>query len=807
MNRFILLSMAAAALLANNVQSASQTFSTDTLISRYAVYSDYLAPEKLYLHLDRTAYCPGETIWFCGYLKNACPRTIYPESNFIYVELVAPDGLVEKRVKVKRDGDSFPGQICLGDDVDGGRYTLRAYTLAQIDIPAEYQFHQAVDIMGGGAGRHRRTTDALKLDVTFYPEGGRYFAGMPARIGFKVMDSAGRSVQTDASVVDESGEAVTFAPTRHDGMGDFRFLPEPGKKYFFKLPSGESYPVPAPSTEGAAVGIRNMGGRWLLSVTGVGGETYSIVLRDIVSMRPVSNVSLLDGACSMVLPDEEIRAGINHLLLVDSAGRIVSERLFFKYASDAPVAAVSFPDAEPGERVPLTARISVSNPDGTPLDGECSVSVLKASLSSCVQDDGAESYMTLSSELRGSINEPRWYFDPSQPIKVRAVGMDLLMLVQGWTYYDIVNIADPRASLGGEARRHPREMMQFVRGKVSRILSSKAPRNFTMMVMVPAKGLSCIVPVEEGRRFIMDSLDLEEGTGMLIKVSRDGHGADYIPEWDGDEFAPEFKYASAAGYAWAPREAVDVTYTDPYDTLRAAVVTARAESILGINGREMPHSDFRMYAHMNLVDYVQMKVPFKYDGSLMRSLRTNLLGGQGSYGSEDDAGEDSTVGSAGGASMIDGMWDDSPVKLVVNGTIAAWEAFADISLSEIESISISQQPDVIYNAQEGVVAIQLEYGTRVTGGSDTEPSLLYFTPLGYQAPAQFYSPRYDLGEATGDRDMRNTVYWNPCVHIPAGCSEFTFCTTDEADFPYLVQIEGFTSDGRPFSAVTTVLQP
>lgn len=74
-----------------------------------------------------------------------------PSSNFLYVELLR-DGLgsVEQRIKLKERSGMFFGQLELPDDLESGWYTLRGYTRAQKDWPAEALFHARLLIRGAG---------------------------------------------------------------------------------------------------------------------------------------------------------------------------------------------------------------------------------------------------------------------------------------------------------------------------------------------------------------------------------------------------------------------------------------------------------------------------------------------------------------------------------------------------------------------------------------------------------------------------------------------------------------------------------
>ncbi len=109
------------------------------------------SPEKLYLHIDRTYYMAGETLWFKGYLVNADNRDETPESNFIYVELLKDT--VIQRVKIKRDYLGFSGYIALPASLPSGSYLLRAYTRWQMNWPVENMFHEKIQISQSGKQR------------------------------------------------------------------------------------------------------------------------------------------------------------------------------------------------------------------------------------------------------------------------------------------------------------------------------------------------------------------------------------------------------------------------------------------------------------------------------------------------------------------------------------------------------------------------------------------------------------------------------------------------------------------------------
>lgn len=72
-----------------------------------------------------------------------------------------------------------------------------------------------------------------------------------------------------------------------------------------------------------------------------------------------------------------------------------------------------------------------------------------------------------------------------------------------------------------------------------------------------------------------------------------------------------------------------------------------------------------------------------------------------------------------------------------------------------------------------------------------------FTLFGYQEPAEFYVPRYEVDSVRQDTtpDRRTTIYWNPAVKVePGRRAKVSFYTADETG-TYTVILEGVTRDG------------
>ena len=777
-----LLALGLVLLFAARAEGAS---TLDSLLLRFDTYSKWSSPEKVYLHFDRTCYTAGETIWFKGWLQEASKFSVLPVSNFMYAEVLDSRGQAIVRVKIKRDESGFPGCIELPDDLETGEYTIRAYTLWQLNFDNEYLFNDKIRIIGASEKKKKaRKEPAEGLEISFWPEGGRYFTSHKATMGFKVVDTKGRSVDFSGFLVCDTDGEKRPVSTVHDGMGTFSLLPKPGRSYSIHDSSDKIYPLPTPSEEGATLQLRIHSDQYHISSIGFGGGVASLLLRDSAELFPLADINLDGTMRTLIVEKSFFRPGINHFLLVDSHGKILAERLFFIRDEKAPVCKLEMKQFEAIMRAPAKGEISLSAPDGAPLDGNCSVSVVRGVLKNWQQSDGITSYMGLSSELKGKINNPYYYFDPDIPENERDAALDILMMIQGWRYYDLEKITDVK---GGNFKiKYVRERVQEIRGRVTRPISAKIPKKFTFTFMIPGKKLVNSLDVEQGSHFIIDSLDFSENTEMLINIGTSRIGANYIPKWNGDPAADTYLYKPAPGFAKdvAQQSPQLVDPSSDY-TLKAAVVTASYDEddvlVFGRSFRE----DLEIFKDMTLVEYLSMRhALFEYDGENMYNRNKRRLMSSDddlvSSGFEDDDDNDSGI-----------------VKLIVDDSEEPWWSFDMLRLEDLRSLSISTQPDPVYGGDGGVVHITMKPGY-VNRREDRNPSLLYFVPLGYQTPRYFESPRYDQGES-GPYDARNTLWWSPDVKLEGGRATVEFCNNDLQDYPYIIRIEGQTTDGRPFS--------
>ncbi|MCC6722996.1 MAG: carboxypeptidase regulatory-like domain-containing protein [Saprospiraceae bacterium] len=98
------------------------------LFSALSQHTQALSPEKVYLQFDRLFFEPGEDIWFNAFVRDANTLKASPKSDILYVELLAPNGSVLKKINLLAKGGTTAGDFKLDANAPGGLYKIRAYT-------------------------------------------------------------------------------------------------------------------------------------------------------------------------------------------------------------------------------------------------------------------------------------------------------------------------------------------------------------------------------------------------------------------------------------------------------------------------------------------------------------------------------------------------------------------------------------------------------------------------------------------------------------------------------------------------------
>ena len=302
--------------------------------------------------------------------------------------------------------------------------------------------------------------------VDFFPEGGHLLPLGMQTVAFKAIGTNGLSVEVNGQIVDGEGTPVTTFNTIHKGMGRLSFVPQSGKRYFAEtLDSAglaKRFELPPVSPSGCTLAVTERNGLLLCQATAtpdIDPAKLGLVVHvkgQVIAVDPLASFPSVWSVGKQSLPP-----GIAHFSIVDQdTGQPVAERLYFIHETSSPQAAFATNSNQYGAREKVTLTIHLKDTTGQS-SGSFAVAVTDRHAVQQNPDDGdIRSNLLLTSDLKGYIEEPGYYFYDRTLQKDHK--LDLLMLTHGWTRFNISDLLKGRLP---EAK-FPVEESQTVSGEV-----------------------------------------------------------------------------------------------------------------------------------------------------------------------------------------------------------------------------------------------------------------------------------------------------------------------------------------------------
>ena len=130
-------------------QTSLYAQTNNVLLSRILRQVQLFPQEKTYVFTDADNYQAGQRINLRVFLVNAVVHQADSVSRYVYVELLNPERLVVKRVRLIRSDQGFVGHIDIPEGVVKGRYLLRSYTKNMLNL-SRYESLKSIFIGGHG---------------------------------------------------------------------------------------------------------------------------------------------------------------------------------------------------------------------------------------------------------------------------------------------------------------------------------------------------------------------------------------------------------------------------------------------------------------------------------------------------------------------------------------------------------------------------------------------------------------------------------------------------------------------------------
>ncbi len=448
----------------------------DSLVKKFKFYRSNTLQEKIFVHTDRSFYLTGETIWFKLYYVDGTLNQPLDLSKVAYVEILDKDKKALVQTKVGLEAGSGNGSLFLPASLPSGNYLIRAYTHWMRNFSPDFYFQEFVTVVNPFTRLGLKPTpETPQYDVQFFPEGGILVNGLNCKIAFRASDAQGKGIDCRGAILNDKNDTVArFRPLKF-GIGNFSFTPEIEQAYKAIIRDKKNhvftYPLPVVHDAGYTVRVTDtltdqvkiavqaqavfsspdnqfvyflIHNREVIKVAEKHylQSTASKVIKVAKTNYEFVTSTLLQKAQAQILIDKKVLGeGISHITVFNSDMLPVCERLYFRSPETKLQIDGKLEQPQFAARKKVSLSLLTHTPDEKPTSANLSVAVYKIDSLQSIEPAGISSYLWLTSDLKGTIESPQYYFNSSGDTLKQAT--DNLMLTHGWSRFRWEDVLKP----------------------------------------------------------------------------------------------------------------------------------------------------------------------------------------------------------------------------------------------------------------------------------------------------------------------------------------------------------------------------
>lgn len=764
-----------------------QTATLPAISEKFDKHRRHNLQEKVFVHTDKEFYLAGEIMWFKIYNVDGTLHTMLDLSKVCYLEVIDAGGKPVLQTMVELNEGAGSGSFFLPPTLKSGNYGIRAYTSWMRNTGPDYFFTKEITIVNSlGEDKDEKRGAKEDYEFSFFPEGGNLVEGITSKVAFRGINNEGRGIGFEGSVVNQRGDTVArFRPLRF-GIGTFSFTPVRDGVYkaLIKLPNGKhmSEDLPAVNPAGYVMKVAESSGRQLevrvQSANVLSGRDVYLFVHTRQKTVVAEKKRLEEGQARFLISKDALGDGISHFTIFDSGGNAVCERLYFKRPEQHAVLDASADRQEYSPRKQVTIALEAVDKQGGGREADLSVSVYDE-MGGATQND-IFSYLWLSSDLRGNVESPEYYF-LNQGAGVNEA-LDNLMLTHGWRRF---RWNDVLANNPPAAQYLPEPLGHVITGRVVEKKTGAGADGIMTYLAVPGKRVQ-LYPSKSGT------------DGVVRYFTRSFYGANEIIVQSSTMQDSLYRVEIASPFAGPVpgRKVSSFTLPSvPSDRFLTQSVNMQVQNIFSGNRMKTfyrPQVDSAAFYGLPDKKYMlDHYTRFNTMEEVLREYVTEVVVTRNRKGFNLYVPVYSNGSSVLGEPFI--LFDGVPV-------FDRGDKIISVDPAKVEKIEVVNRNYFLGPAAfNGIVNFTTYQGdlSNVEVGADA--AVLNYE--GLQAKREFYSPKYDTAEHASSRfpDFRNVLYWSPEVKADKnGKAVISFYTSDQPG-KYNVSINGITKDGQPLS--------
>ena len=764
---------------------------------------DLFPLETLYVQTDKQNYFTGENIWFRAFLVNSQTFEQDTLSRYVYAELINSLGEVKNRVMIRHENGVFAGHIPVTEELEAGSYILRFFTRHLENFGEDFFFQRVIQIITPQSLEEEQTPVASAANndfaVSFHPEGGDIPVGIYTRIAFKALNSSGLGEDIRGTIVNERGETITEFESAHLGMGSFTMLVESDEPFFaiVQNAAGVEKRVELPRAKENAISLQisRQDEHIIIYLPNPDNRVLYLTLQHrgdaIYSERWNNNSEVL------IIPEDNLPTGVIGIVLSDAKGIPISKRQIFNISTLDVVNTTFTTDRETyGARERVNANVSVTDYQNRPLSANFSISVIDNDLAHYDASVNILSSLLLTSDLRGHIENPAYYFISENESAKNH--LDLVMLTHGWSRFEVSRI-NQEAIINWDDFETGQVITGFLQG------NRRRTANQQVTLLVPEFDFFDIVYTDRDGRFRFEDFEFPEETEFFIQGNRGTQiHIDEATFPAVDNFFIPTRTDNALAFA--------TEYTEEFHRLMLddGIWSMYLDEVV-IRGFRTRERNVRQHAfsspfnqRRDQEELAALRAP-NMQALLQRSFPGLGVSSWGTMSSDpsanvimQDVRQPALSATEERMAPAPTARQNEPPLILVDNVEVPLQLLRNFSADNVESIEWARTAAdrAIFGlaGYRGVIIITTGDPLSIINAT---PNVTVIVPLGYQITREFFAPTYTFPEqrANPRTDLRTTIFWNPNVTTQEdGNARIHFYTSDHVG-NYVVIIEGITDEG------------
>ncbi|MCH8232747.1 MAG: TonB-dependent receptor plug domain-containing protein [Bacteroidetes bacterium] len=700
---------------------------------------------------------------------------------------------VVDRKKVRIKEGMGHGNITLDKNLPTGVYTLHAYSNWMRNFDAFLLFERKISILSPLISLEKMTYRSDSIVLQFFPEGGYMISGIENKVAFKASNLEGKGKQVSGKIIDQDNNIIQEFESFHKGMGLITINPAPETTYFAEINTGSismsKYKLPAPVQEEFILSVDNSKADFvyvnLVSTADLPKEIGKRVWLVAQSQGKIFFMTYgsLNKNIKISIPKLSLPVGIIHFTVFDENLYPKAERLIYIKKPPAYSIEITSKKDEYQPRDSVNISIKLTNDKKLPVMANLSLSAVDLNQVNFNYQHAhnIHNYLLLTSELKGYIKDPGFYFDPANEKADQA--LDILLMTHGWRRYKWEKVLTDNYD-------EPKYLFEAginITGKLTNQFKKPISNGIVYMIIQSGDWLFQNAVTDEAGNFGFYNLDISSSTEIIIQGQRKKGNKGGIQvivdsistmpnfernlmEFDENEFI-NYRQVFEMGKKRAEIEAafdlsamniileevvIEATKIDPMTERKSGQLYSNPDTRLIMD-------DANLSGYLSITDFLRGKVAGVVISGSTFDPKITIRG-------------------------------STPI-LLLDGFPTSPQVIASIPITNIETVDILKRPN-IYGRSGGVIAIYSKKGS--VNKDLVRHGLVNFQPKGYSIIKEFYRPAYNQSQEISVKpDHGATLHWEPFVEIDStGTTDVSFYNA-ELETTVLIVVEGITKNGLP----------